>query len=203
MRNMRTRAQLQLPRGRISPNTSKRSARMILTPPRPAVQPVSLFPRSVLQAEPSQIPDPRHVWSRHSLPITDLCCGFGGPLARAATASLDQTAKVRLGSSPAEPWRGAGFPPRLCRAAAERSGLQQLNVLAGSVMTQSSCLSKQQQFLCTCPRAGPPQSLCSQECQGQLRFPSPTRAEQPRAPVCSFCSAGRVYPGGRMGSGGG
>uniref|UniRef100_A0A8C0FM55 WD repeat-containing protein 18 n=1 Tax=Bubo bubo TaxID=30461 RepID=A0A8C0FM55_BUBBB len=49
---------------------------------------------SVLQAEPSQIPDPRHVWSRHSLPITDLCCGFGGPLARAATASLDQTAKL-------------------------------------------------------------------------------------------------------------
>ncbi|KFV10717.1 WD repeat-containing protein 18, partial [Tauraco erythrolophus] len=48
----------------------------------------------VLQAEPSQIPDPRHVWSRHSLPITDLCCGFGGPLARAATASLDQTAKL-------------------------------------------------------------------------------------------------------------
>ncbi|XP_042694188.1 WD repeat-containing protein 18 isoform X2 [Centrocercus urophasianus] len=49
---------------------------------------------SVLQAEPSQIPDPRHVWSRHSLPITDMCCGFGGPLARAATASLDQTAKL-------------------------------------------------------------------------------------------------------------
>uniref|UniRef100_A0A8C9MTC5 WD repeat domain 18 n=1 Tax=Serinus canaria TaxID=9135 RepID=A0A8C9MTC5_SERCA len=49
---------------------------------------------NVLQAEPSQIPDPRHVWSRHSLPITDLCCGFGGPLARAATASLDQTAKL-------------------------------------------------------------------------------------------------------------
>ena len=55
------------------------------------------LPSSVLQAEPSQIPDPRHVWSRHSLPITDMCCGFGGPLARAATASLDQTAKVRLG----------------------------------------------------------------------------------------------------------
>ncbi|KFW84585.1 WD repeat-containing protein 18, partial [Manacus vitellinus] len=49
---------------------------------------------NVLQAEPSQIPDPRHVWSRHSLPITALCCGFGGPLARAATASLDQTAKL-------------------------------------------------------------------------------------------------------------
>lgn len=60
-------------------------------------------PHSVLQAEPSQIPDPRHVWSRHSLPITDLCCGFGGPLARAATASLDQTAKVRLISEVPDP----------------------------------------------------------------------------------------------------
>ncbi|XP_034611313.1 WD repeat-containing protein 18 [Trachemys scripta elegans] len=49
---------------------------------------------STLQVEHSQIPEPRHVWSRHSLPITDLCCGFGGPLARAATASLDQTVKL-------------------------------------------------------------------------------------------------------------
>ncbi|XP_053228735.1 WD repeat-containing protein 18 isoform X1 [Podarcis raffonei] len=49
---------------------------------------------SVLQAENSQSPEPRHVWSRHSLPITDLCCGMGGPMARAATASLDQTAKL-------------------------------------------------------------------------------------------------------------
>uniref|UniRef100_A0A8C8RMV9 WD repeat-containing protein 18 n=1 Tax=Pelusios castaneus TaxID=367368 RepID=A0A8C8RMV9_9SAUR len=49
---------------------------------------------STLQAEPSEIPDPRHVWSRHSLPITDLCCGFGGPLARVATSSLDQTVKL-------------------------------------------------------------------------------------------------------------
>ncbi|XP_060088806.1 WD repeat-containing protein 18 [Heteronotia binoei] len=49
---------------------------------------------SVLQAEHGQSPEPRHVWSRHSLPITDLCCGVGGPMARAATASLDQTAKL-------------------------------------------------------------------------------------------------------------
>ncbi|XP_032992477.1 WD repeat-containing protein 18-like, partial [Lacerta agilis] len=49
---------------------------------------------SVLQAENAQSPEPRHVWSRHSLPITDLCCGMGGPMARAATASLDQTAKL-------------------------------------------------------------------------------------------------------------
>lgn len=49
---------------------------------------------SVLQADPSRILAPRHVWSQHTLPITDLHCGFGGPMARVATASLDQTAKV-------------------------------------------------------------------------------------------------------------
>ncbi|KAJ1060257.1 hypothetical protein K5549_004695 [Capra hircus] len=49
---------------------------------------------SVLQADPSRTPAPRHVWSRHTLPITDLHCGFGGPLARVATASLDQTVKL-------------------------------------------------------------------------------------------------------------
>ncbi|XP_028907491.1 WD repeat-containing protein 18 [Ornithorhynchus anatinus] len=49
---------------------------------------------SVLQVEHSRSPDPRHVWSRHALPITDLHCGFGGPMARAATASLDQTVKL-------------------------------------------------------------------------------------------------------------
>ncbi|XP_061457287.1 WD repeat-containing protein 18 isoform X2 [Rhineura floridana] len=49
---------------------------------------------SILQVEHTQSPEPWHVWSRHSLPITDLCCGVGGPMARAATASLDQTAKL-------------------------------------------------------------------------------------------------------------
>ncbi|XP_020669942.2 WD repeat-containing protein 18 [Pogona vitticeps] len=49
---------------------------------------------SVLQADLVQNAEPRHVWSRHSLPITDLCCGVGGPTARVATASLDQTAKL-------------------------------------------------------------------------------------------------------------
>ncbi|XP_070602565.1 WD repeat-containing protein 18 [Erythrolamprus reginae] len=49
---------------------------------------------SVLQVEHGQSPEPRHVLSRHSLPITDLFCGVGGPTARAATASLDQTAKL-------------------------------------------------------------------------------------------------------------
>lgn len=49
---------------------------------------------SVLQADPSRILAPRHVWSHHTLPITDLHCGFGGPMARVATASLDQTMKV-------------------------------------------------------------------------------------------------------------
>ncbi|KAM5238269.1 WD repeat-containing protein 18 [Ctenodactylus gundi] len=49
---------------------------------------------SVLQVDPARIPAPRHVWSRHTLPITDLHCGCGGPLARVATASLDQTVKL-------------------------------------------------------------------------------------------------------------
>nr|XP_012416132.1 PREDICTED: WD repeat-containing protein 18 isoform X1 [Odobenus rosmarus divergens] len=49
---------------------------------------------SVLQVDPSRTPSPRHVWSRHTLPITDLHCGFGGPLARVATSSLDQTVKL-------------------------------------------------------------------------------------------------------------
>lgn len=49
---------------------------------------------SVLQADPSRILAPRHVWSQHTLPITDLHCGFGGPMARVATASLDQTVKL-------------------------------------------------------------------------------------------------------------
>ncbi|XP_076977510.1 WD repeat-containing protein 18 isoform X2 [Tamandua tetradactyla] len=49
---------------------------------------------SVLQGDPSRIPAPRHVWSHHTLPITDLHCGFGGALARVATASLDQTVKL-------------------------------------------------------------------------------------------------------------
>ncbi|XP_075831689.1 WD repeat-containing protein 18 [Microtus pennsylvanicus] len=49
---------------------------------------------SVLQADPSRILAPRHVWSQHTLPITDVYCGFGGPMARVATASLDQTMKL-------------------------------------------------------------------------------------------------------------
>ncbi|XP_075467574.1 WD repeat-containing protein 18 [Ascaphus truei] len=49
---------------------------------------------SVLQAESSRGSEPRHVWSRHSLPITDLQCGIGGPQARVVTSSLDQTVKL-------------------------------------------------------------------------------------------------------------
>jgi hypothetical protein len=60
---------------------------------RPSSSPLLHSP-SVLQMDPSRILAPRHVWSRHTLPITDLHCGFGGPLARVATASLDQTVKV-------------------------------------------------------------------------------------------------------------
>uniref|UniRef100_A0A2K6N198 WD repeat-containing protein 18 n=1 Tax=Rhinopithecus bieti TaxID=61621 RepID=A0A2K6N198_RHIBE len=60
---------------------------------------------SVLQADPSRIPAPRHVWSHHTLPITDLHCGFGGPLARVATSSLDQTVKVQSPSGELAPLR--------------------------------------------------------------------------------------------------
>uniref|UniRef100_A0A3B5QC64 WD repeat-containing protein 18 n=1 Tax=Xiphophorus maculatus TaxID=8083 RepID=A0A3B5QC64_XIPMA len=49
---------------------------------------------SVVQMDLSHSPEPRHVLSRHSLPITDLHCGHMGAQARVATSSLDQTAKV-------------------------------------------------------------------------------------------------------------
>ncbi|XP_043962075.1 WD repeat-containing protein 18 [Gambusia affinis] len=49
---------------------------------------------SVVQMDLSHTPEPRHVLSRHSLPITDLHCGHMGAQARVATSSLDQTAKV-------------------------------------------------------------------------------------------------------------
>ncbi|KAG2464203.1 WD repeat-containing protein 18 [Polypterus senegalus] len=49
---------------------------------------------SVLQTEPTRSSEPRHVWTRHSLPVTDIHCGLMGPQARVATASLDQTVKL-------------------------------------------------------------------------------------------------------------
>ncbi|KAM4810252.1 WD repeat-containing protein 18 [Rhinophrynus dorsalis] len=49
---------------------------------------------SVLQVESPRGPEPRHVWSQHSLPITDLQCGIGGPQARVVSSSLDQTIKL-------------------------------------------------------------------------------------------------------------
>ncbi|XP_053490862.1 WD repeat-containing protein 18 [Ictalurus furcatus] len=49
---------------------------------------------SVIQLDSSHTPEPRHVLSRHSLPITDIHCGLMGPQARVATASLDQTVKL-------------------------------------------------------------------------------------------------------------
>ncbi|PWA19960.1 hypothetical protein CCH79_00020274 [Gambusia affinis] len=55
---------------------------------------------SVVQMDLSHTPEPRHVLSRHSLPITDLHCGHMGAQARVATSSLDQTAKVRLSVAP-------------------------------------------------------------------------------------------------------
>lgn len=70
-------------------------------PSPPRLLSTRLTPPSVLQADPSRIPAPRHVWSHHTLPITDLHCGFGGPLARVATSSLDQTVKVQAPPPPA------------------------------------------------------------------------------------------------------
>ncbi|XP_048416145.1 WD repeat-containing protein 18 isoform X2 [Stegostoma tigrinum] len=51
---------------------------------------------SVLQVNFGHVLEPRYVWSRHSLPVTDIHCGVGGPLSRVATASLDQTVKPDL-----------------------------------------------------------------------------------------------------------
>ncbi|XP_032902927.1 WD repeat-containing protein 18 [Amblyraja radiata] len=49
---------------------------------------------SLLQLGYARVPEPQHVWSRHTLPVTDIHCGVGGPLSRIATASLDQTVKL-------------------------------------------------------------------------------------------------------------
>ncbi|KAF5909961.1 WD repeat-containing protein 18, partial [Clarias magur] len=49
---------------------------------------------SVVQLDSSRTPEPRHVLSRHTLPITDVHCGLMGAQARVATASLDQTVKL-------------------------------------------------------------------------------------------------------------
>lgn len=49
---------------------------------------------SVIQLDSNHTPEPRHILSRHSLPVTDLHCGLMGAQARVATASLDQTVKV-------------------------------------------------------------------------------------------------------------
>ena len=37
---------------------------------------------------------PRHLWSQHTLPVTDVHVGYGGTRARVASASLDHTCKV-------------------------------------------------------------------------------------------------------------
>ncbi|KAL6469246.1 hypothetical protein MHYP_G00227700 [Metynnis hypsauchen] len=49
---------------------------------------------SAVQLDSSRTPEPRHVLSRHTLPITDIHCGLMGPQARVATASIDQTVKL-------------------------------------------------------------------------------------------------------------
>ena len=40
-------------------------------------------------------PEPRHLWSQHALPVTDIAVGKGGIRARVATSSLDNTVRVR------------------------------------------------------------------------------------------------------------
>ena len=56
---------------------------------------LSAFSTSVLQeGQSSQGVDPVHIWSKHSLPITDLYCTAGGMMARIVSASQDQTCKV-------------------------------------------------------------------------------------------------------------
>uniref|UniRef100_A0A3B4D676 WD repeat-containing protein 18 n=1 Tax=Pygocentrus nattereri TaxID=42514 RepID=A0A3B4D676_PYGNA len=52
------------------------------------------FSSDVVQLDSSRTPEPRHVLSRHTLPITDIHCGLMGPQARVATASIDQTVKL-------------------------------------------------------------------------------------------------------------
>ncbi|XP_072023610.1 WD repeat-containing protein 18-like [Amphiura filiformis] len=50
---------------------------------------------SVLQeGQSTQGVDPVHIWSNHSLPVTDLHCTTGGMMARVASASQDHTCKV-------------------------------------------------------------------------------------------------------------
>ncbi|RXM95535.1 WD repeat-containing protein 18 [Acipenser ruthenus] len=87
---------------------------------------------SVLQADPSQTPEPRHVWARHSLPITDIHCGLMGPQARVATASLDQTVKpaVDLGDLLCHHTDNSSF---MFTAVADKDQLQQKIVCPGIV----------------------------------------------------------------------
>jgi pre-rRNA-processing protein IPI3 len=39
-------------------------------------------------------PHPLHAWSKHSLPVTDIHCGFGGVRGHVFTSSLDRTCKI-------------------------------------------------------------------------------------------------------------
>ena len=52
----------------------------------------------------------RHTWSDHSLPVTDVYCGSGGCRCRVATASLDQTCKVREEKKKHRPQYHWGLP---------------------------------------------------------------------------------------------
>lgn len=59
-------------------------------PPSPPL-PLSLTRHEQIETAP---PAAEHVWSGHSLPVTDVHCGLGGMRARVYTCSDDRTCKV-------------------------------------------------------------------------------------------------------------
>ncbi|CAH1772552.1 unnamed protein product [Owenia fusiformis] len=52
------------------------------------------LPDVLNQQSNGQSVEPKHVWMKHSLPVTDVCVGCGGPQTRVATVSLDHTCKL-------------------------------------------------------------------------------------------------------------
>ncbi|KAJ8040130.1 WD repeat-containing protein 18 [Holothuria leucospilota] len=49
---------------------------------------------SILSRDTSHRQEPIHIWSQHSMPVTDLHCGKGGISSRAVSSSQDQTCKL-------------------------------------------------------------------------------------------------------------
>lgn len=104
------------------------------SPPSPPPPPLVLcLSCSVVQLDLGHAPEPRHVLSRHTLPITDLHCGLMGAQARVATSSLDQTVKVTLNT---------------CSTSSCSRPLCFLSV------STASCPSPRPHFLWACPGVG-------------------------------------------------